>query len=400
MDSTYLIHHVHLATATDNGQPYGAMTDAALVINNGKIQWIGAAKEAPACRNVIDGQGAWLTPGLIDCHTHLIFGGHRAHEFEWRQQGISYTEISQRGGGIMSTVRATRDASDATLLQAAQARLSALMAEGVTSVEIKSGYGLTAEQEIRLLRLARQLGQSNPVTVQTTLLAAHALPPEFDDKDDYITHIVDQILPRVAAENLADAVDVFCEGVGFSPAQCEKVFQQATALGLPIKGHVEQLSNLHGSALVARYRGLSVDHIEYLCEDDIPAIKASGTVAVLLPAAFYFLRETHKPPIQALRDAGIPMAVATDCNPGTAPLASLLTAMNQACVLFGLTPEESFLGATTHAARALGLAQKGRIEVGCDADLLLWNVDSPAQLSYGINLIKPAQRWIGGALQS
>ncbi|UTA46481.1 imidazolonepropionase [Simiduia sp. 21SJ11W-1] len=394
-----VITNVNLATATENGQPYGAIEDAALAVHKGKIHWLGPKAQAPTATLLLDAKNAWLTPGLIDCHTHLIFGGNRAHEFEWRQQGVSYTEIANRGGGIKSTVTATRAASDEALLAAAQTRLDALMAEGVTSIEIKSGYGLSLEQELRLLRLARELAQANGVTLCTTLLAAHALPPEFHCKDAYIDHIVADILPAAAHAGLADAVDVFCEGVGFTPAQCERVFAAAKALGLPVKGHVEQLSNLHGSALVAAFDGLSVDHIEYLVEADIARLKTAGTTAVLLPAAFYFLRETQRPPIQALREAGVPMAVATDCNPGTAPQASLLTAMNQACVLFGLTPEESFLGATTHAARALGLSQKGTLAPGQDADLLLWHIQSPAELSYGINLVKPARRWVAGAEQ-
>lgn len=394
-----VITNVNLATAVANGQPYGGQLNRALAVHNGKIHWLGTPGDAPTAATVFDAKGAWLTPGLIDCHTHLIFGGNRAHEFEWRQQGVSYTEIANRGGGIKSTVTATRDASDETLLAGAQKRLAALMAEGVTSVEIKSGYGLTLEHELRMLRLARELEQHNPVTVRTTLLAAHALPPEFSNKDDYIEHIVQAILPAAADAGLADAVDVFCEGVGFSPAQCERVFEAAAARDLAVKGHVEQLSNLHGSALVAAYKGLSVDHIEYLEAADIPRLKDAGTTAVLLPAAYFFLRETQQPPIDALRAAGVPMAVATDCNPGTAPQASLLTAMSQACVLFGLTPEESFYGVTRHAAAALGLAHKGQLAEGMDADLLLWHIDSPAELSYGINLIKPTQRWVAGVAQ-
>ncbi|BFM11928.1 imidazolonepropionase [Simiduia litorea] len=399
MTAQLVITNIRLATACQYSKPYGQTLGSAIAVDQGKVTWIGQAEDAPQAKITIDGNNGWLTPGLIDCHTHLIFGGNRANEFEWRQQGVSYSEISNRGGGIMSTVQATRLATDASLLHAAQKRLDALMAEGVTSLEIKSGYGLSLEQELRMLRLARQLQNQNPVTITTTLLAAHALPPEFASKDLYIDHIVNDILPGAAAENLVDAVDVFCEGVGFSVAQCENVFKAATSLGLRVKGHVEQLSNLHGSALVAKYQGLSVDHIEYLSNQDIPLIKAANTVAVLLPAAFFFLKETQCPPIQALRDAGVAMAVATDCNPGTAPQASLLTAMNQACVLFGLTPEESFTGVTRHAAAALNLPSKGQLAVGFDADLLLWNIESPAELSYGINLVKPEKRWIAGELQ-
>ncbi|MDN3640083.1 imidazolonepropionase [Simiduia curdlanivorans] len=400
MTAQLVITNIKLATASDPNKPYGEIAPAAIAVAKGKIIWIGAAEDAPSAHTLIDGKDGWLTPGLIDCHTHLIFGGNRANEFEWRQQGISYTEISNRGGGIMSTVQATRLATDKDLLQSAQKRLDALMAEGVTSLEIKSGYGLSLEQELRMLRLARQLENQNPVKIATTLLAAHALPPEFTSKDFYIDHIVNAILPAAVAENLVDAVDVFCEGVGFSVAQCERVFKAATALGLRVKGHVEQLSNLHGSALVAKYQGLSVDHIEYLSDQDIALLKAANTVAVLLPAAYFFLKETQQPPIHALRKAGVAMAVATDCNPGTAPQASLLTAMNQACVLFGLTPEESFYGVTRHAASALNLSNKGQLAVGFDADLLLWDIESPAELSYGINLVKPIKRWVAGELQA
>ena len=399
MTSQLVIKNIQLATASENKMPYGQINNAAIAIDQGKVVWLGQASNAPAGEVEVDGQGRWLTPGLIDCHTHLIFGGNRANEFEWRQQGISYSEISNRGGGIMSTVNATRAASDEKLLADAQQRLNSLIEEGVTSIEIKSGYGLSLEQELRLLRLARELQRSNNREVATTLLAAHALPPEFTSKDEYIAHIVNDILPAAANEGLVDAVDVFCEGVGFSIAQCERVFTKATTLGLPIKGHVEQLSNLHGSALVAKYKGLSVDHVEYLTVQDIQLLKDANTVAVLLPAAFFFLKETQQPPIQALRDAGVAMAVATDCNPGTAPQASLLAAMNQACVLFGLTPEESFYGVTRHAAAALGLKNKGQLGVGFDADMLLWDIESPAELSYGINLVKPCKRCIGGELQ-
>ncbi|AFU97975.1 imidazolonepropionase [Simiduia agarivorans] len=371
----------------------------ALAVSAGKISWVGAIDAAPSARQTLDARGQWLTPGLIDCHTHLIFGGNRAQEFAWRQQGVSYQTIAERGGGIRSTVTATRNASDAALLESAGRRLQTLIDEGVCTVEIKSGYGLTLEQELRMLRLARQLGRDYPVNIHTTLLAAHALPPEFSDKDAYIDHIVQQILPAAVDEGLADAVDVFCEGVGFSPAQCERVFSAACALGLPVKGHVEQLSDLKGARLVAQYQGLSVDHIEYLQAEDVAALKPSGTVAVLLPAAFYFLRETQLPPIAALREHAIPMAVATDCNPGTAPQASLLTAMNQACILFGLTPDEALAGVTTHAAKALGLHTTGELRVGHDADLLLWDIGSPAEISYGINLVKPVRRWLAGVEQ-
>lgn len=390
-----LITHIRLAVpGADQQAPLQAVA-----ITDGTIRWMGSVPDAPEAKITVSGNGQWLSAGLIDCHTHLIFGGNRAQEFAWRQQGVSYQTIAERGGGIRSTVSATRQASDADLLASAGRRLQALIDEGVCTLEIKSGYGLTLDQELRMLRLARRLAQDFPVNIRTTLLAAHALPPEFSDKDAYIDHVVNQILPAAAAENLADAVDVFCEGVGFSPAQCERVFSAAQALGLPVKGHVEQLSDLKGAQLVARFAGLSVDHIEYLQPEDVQVLKQSGTVAVLLPAAFYFLRETQLPPIAALREHGVPMAVATDCNPGTAPQASLLTAMNQACILLGLTPDEALAGTTVNAAKALGLDNTGMLRVGANADLLLWDIATPAEISYGINLVKPSRRWLAGVEQ-
>jgi imidazolonepropionase len=339
-----------------------------------------------------DAHGAWLTPGFVDCHTHLIWAGSRAAEIEQRFRGVPYAEIAKQGGGILSTVRATRASSEEELLAQALPRLKALMAEGVTTVEIKSGYGLTLADELKMLRVARKLGEIAKVNVRTTLLAAHAVPPEFAGRaDDYVNLICDEIIPAAATEKLADAVDVFCEHIAFSTAQCERVFAASQKHGLPVKGHMEQLSNLGGSQLAARFKALSVDHIEYLDQAGVDAIAKSGTVAVLLPGAFYFLRETQKPPVAALRAAGVPMAVSTDLNPGTSPFASLRVMMNMACTLFGLTPDEALAGVTRHAARALGLnGDTGEIAVGKPADLLVWDIAHPAELvcEFGMNKLR------------
>ena len=339
-----------------------------------------------------DARGAWLTPGFVDCHTHLIWAGNRAAEIEQRFRGVPYAEIAKQGGGILSTVRATRTADEEQLLEQALPRLLALMAEGVTTVEIKSGYGLTIADELKMLRVARQLGELAKLNVRTTLLAAHAVPPEFTGRaDDYVNLICNEIIPAAARENLVDAVDVFCEHIAFSVAQCERVFAAAQNHGLPVKGHMEQLSNLGGSQLAARFMALSVDHIEYLDQAGVDAIASSGTVAVLLPGAFYFLRETQKPPVAALRAAGVPMAVSTDLNPGTSPFASLRVMMNMACTFFGLTPDEALAGTTRHAARALGLhGQLGELAVGQQADFLVWNIEHPAELvcEFGVNKLR------------
>jgi len=401
MQAEWLIHHVNIATMQPGNKPYGTIVDGLLAIADGKIAWVGPRSEAPTfdARNTIDGNGGWLTPGLIDCHTHLIYGGNRAAEFEQRQQGgASYAAIAANGGGINSTVIATRNASIHELMTSAQQRLASLQREGVTTVEIKSGYGLDLETELRMLRIARALNEQLPITTQTTYLGAHAIPAEFKDRpDDYIDFICNEVLPAVAAEQLADAVDLFCESVGFSVKQCEKIIHCTKQHGLPIKGHVEQLSYLGGAKMIATANGLSVDHLEYLPASDIKILKQHNTVAVLLPAAFYYLRETQLPPIEAMRSAQLPMAVATDCNPGSAPLASLLTAMNMGCVLFGLTPEEALRGTTIHAAQALNLQQqKGQLAPGFDADLLLWQIDSPAELSDAINMHRPKQIWVSG----
>jgi len=399
----WLLTNTRLATLLDNGTPYGEIKAGAIALRDGIIVYAGLEKGLPAytAERRLDCGGQWATPGLVDCHTHLVYGGDRAREFEMRLQGRSYEEISRAGGGIASTVKHTREASEAQLFEQARKRLQCLLAEGVTTVEIKSGYGLTLEHEMKMLRVARRLGEELPVTVRTTFLGAHALPPEFvdaagDPRDAYIQLVCEQMIPAVADSGLADAVDVFCEGIGFSPAQCEKVFRAAHSAGLPVKGHVEQLSDLKGAVLAARYAALSVDHLEYLAESDVPALKTAGSVAVLLPGAFYFLRETQLPPIAALRAQGVPMAVATDLNPGTSPIASLLLAMNQAAVLFGLTPEEALRGATRNAALALGLPDKGLLREGMDADIALWDINYPAELSYAVNMNRPSRVWQGG----
>lgn len=399
----WLISDVRLATLMDSDRPYGVIEDAALALAGGKIIYAGPAADMPdlAARRQLSGRGRWATPGLVDCHTHLVYGGNRAGEFEQRLLGASYEEIARAGGGILSTVEATRAADEQALFESAAARLERLLEEGVTTVEIKSGYGLDPESELKMLRVARRLEAELPVTVRTTFLGAHALPPEFREAgaDAYIDMLCHELLPEVARLGLADAVDVFCEGVGFTPGQCERVFAAASGCGLPVKGHVEQLSDLGGARLAARYRALSVDHLEYLSGEDVGAIADAGTVAVLLPGAFYYLRETRLPPVAALREQGVPMAVATDLNPGTSPLASLLTAMNQACVLFRLSPEEALRGATRHAARALGLDDRGQLAAGQAADIALWDIDSPAALSYGLNYHRPGALFQGGELR-
>ncbi|MED5593785.1 imidazolonepropionase [Janthinobacterium sp. P210006] len=381
-----VIHNVHLATM-EHG--YGELLDAAIAVKDGRIAWFGPGDELPASGAVLhDGQGCWLTPGLIDCHTHIVHAGNRSDEFEARLNGASYEEISRAGGGIMSTVRATRAASDDELLRQSLPRVLALLAEGVTTLEIKSGYGLDADSEAKMLRVARQIGQTLPVSVRTTFLGAHALPPEYAGRADaYIDLLCAQMLPALAGDGLVDAVDAFCERIGFTPAQTQRVFAAAQALGLPVKLHAEQLSDLGGAALVARYGGLSADHLEFLSEEGVAAMAQHGTVAVLLPGAYYFLRETQPPPVAALRAAGVPMAVSTDCNPGTSPMTSLLLAMNMACTLWRLTPQEALAGATCHAARALGLQNDtGSLAVGKRADFALWRIARPADLSYALGL--------------
>jgi imidazolonepropionase len=378
-----LLTNLTLATMTSG---YGLIEDGAILISGGEIAWAGPRREAPAGA-AIDCGGRLATPGLIDCHTHLVHGGSRANEFEMRLNGVAYADIARAGGGIMATVRATRAAGEAELVATATRRLDCLLAEGVTTVEIKSGYGLDVETEARMLRVARQLAAERPVDVVTSFLGAHAFPAEYrDDRQAYVRLICEEALPAIAREGLADAVDAFCEGIAFSVAETEQVFEAAARLGLPVKLHAEQLSNLGGASLAARHRALSVDHIEYLDEAGVAAIAGSGTVAVLLPGAFYYLREKQAPPVAALRSHGVPMAIATDLNPGSSPVHSLLSTMNMACVLFGLTPEEALLGVTAHAARALGRPDRGRIAPGLKADLCLWDVARPGDLSYPLGL--------------
>lgn len=378
-----------LATMCADGQSYGAIADGAIGITDGRIAWLGERKELTQppdriARSVLDAEGAWITPGLVDCHTHLVYGGNRANEFELRLQGASYEEIARAGGGIVSTVRATRNASEAELVDTAAARLGYWLAEGVTTIEIKSGYGLDLDTELRMLRAARVLGTRVPLTVKTTFLGAHALPEEYKGRaDDYIDHVVAQVIPAAAAAGLADAVDAFCEGIGFSPAQTARVFDAARLHGLPVKLHADQLSDLDGAALAARYQAMSADHLEYSSESGAAALAAAGTVAVLLPGAFYFLREKQLPPVDALRRHGVPIALATDSNPGSSPLVSILMVLNMACTLFRLTPEEALAGVTRNGARALGMGTThGTLEAGKVADLAFWRIDSPAELAY------------------
>lgn len=376
-------------------QPYGLTDGHALAVRGDTIAAILPTDSPEVSRfsgPVHDCGGRWITPGLIDCHTHLIFGGSRAAEWEMRLSGVPYAEIARRDGGILSTVRATRAMTEDELVAAAVPRLRALLAEGVTCVEIKSGYGLTTADELKMLRAARRLGEQLPVEVSPTLLAAHAVPPEFAGRsDNYVVLIVEDMIPVAARGGLAETVDVFCETIAFSPAQCDRVFTAAEQHQLAVKGHVEQLSNLHGAELVARHGGWSADHLEYADEAGVAALARAGTVAVLLPGAFYFLREKQKPPVEALRAAGVPMAVGSDLNPGTSPFASLRLAMNMACVLFGLTPEEALAGATREAARALGRADRlGTLAAGKQADFLIWDVDHPAEIvcRLGVNPLR------------
>ncbi|HNR91757.1 MAG TPA: imidazolonepropionase [Dokdonella sp.] len=397
-----LLLDVRLATLADTGMPYGAIERAALGWKDGRIVFAGALVDLPAkaratARQVESLDGAWITPGLIDCHTHLVFGGDRAHEFELRLEGASYEDIARAGGGIASTVRATRERDDEALLAASLPRARALLADGVTTVEIKSGYGLDLDSELKMLRVARAIGTRLGLGVRTTFLGAHALPPEFAGRQsEYVEHICATMLPAVAASGLADAVDAFCEKIAFTPSETRRVFDAARALGLPVKLHADQLSDLDGAALCASFGGLSADHIEHTSAAGVAAMAAAGTVAVLLPGAFYALRDTCLPPIAELRAQGVPMAVASDLNPGTSPLLSLRLAMNMACVLFRLTPEEALRGATVHAARALGLGDRGRLAPGQRADFVAWDIGRPADLCYWIGGTLARRVWIGG----
>ncbi|MBO6151114.1 MAG: imidazolonepropionase [Acinetobacter sp.] len=380
----------HIATMQD-GQ-YSSIEQAAIVTFAQHIHWIGAEKDVPVddYAEIIDLNGAWVTPGLIDCHTHSVFGGNRSVEFEKRLQGVSYAEIAASGGGIASTVRATREASEEQLLASALKRIRCLLKDGVTTIEIKSGYGLDYANERKMLRVIRKIADTLPMTVRATCLAAHALPPEYQDQSDaYIEHICTEMLPKLHQEGLVDAVDAFCEHLAFSPAQVERVFKAAQALNLPVKLHAEQLSSLGGSTLAARYHALSADHLEFMTEDDVKAMAASGTVAVLLPGAFYFLRETKYPPLESLHQQSVRIALSSDLNPGTSPALSLRLMMNMGSTLFRLTPEQTLAAVTIHAAHALGLQDThGSLEQGKVADFIAWDIEHPSEIVY----------WLGGDL--
>jgi imidazolonepropionase len=372
----------------------------AIAMSGGKIVWVGPDRDVPEDYSNWprrDLEGRLVTPALIDCHTHIVHGGNRAREFELRLEGASYEELARAGGGIVSTVRATREASEDALLADALRRVDVLIGEGVAAIEIKSGYGLDVDTELKMLRVARLIGKERPVRVQTSFLGAHAVPPEYKDRPDaYIDEICIPALDAAHQAGLADAVDGFCEGIAFTPAQSERVFRKARELGLPVKLHAEQLSNLGGAKLAARYGALSADHLEHLDEEGVAAMAAAGTVAALLPGAFYTLRETQLPPLALLRKHGVPIAIATDCNPGSSPLNSILLTMNMACTLFRMTPEEALLGVTKHAARALGLDDCGVIAPGKRADLAIWNVEEPAELAYRIGFNPLHERIFGG----
>lgn len=394
-----LLTNAQLATMT-GPHPYGLQSDGSVVIVDETIVWAGLTSDLPQKHdghNAIDLGGALVTPGLIDCHTHLVHGGNRAREFEMRLEGASYEELARAGGGIISTVEATRDASFEDLVASALPRLDSLISEGVCTIEIKSGYGLDQDNELKMLRVARHLETLRPVRIKTSFLGAHAVPIEYVGRaDDYITDICLPTLEAAFKEGLVDAVDGFCEGIAFYPQQIELVFKKAKELGLPVKLHAEQLSNIGGIQLVAKYGGLSADHIEYADDDDARALAQAGTIAVILPGAFYTLREKQSPPIQSLRTHAVPIALATDCNPGSSPLTSVLLTMNMACTLFRMTPEESLTGITTNAARALGLSDSGKIAAGYRADLCVWDVKHPAELSYKIGYNPLKQRIFGG----
>jgi imidazolonepropionase len=381
-----LWRNVRLATMV---QGYGAIEDGALAVAGGRLAWVGQRSELPSisARETHDGGGRWVTPGLIDCHTHLVFAGERWGEFAQRLDGATYEEIARAGGGIVATVEATRAANEDALVATAKRRLAGFLAEGVTTVEIKSGYGLETASEMRMLRAARRLGRELPVEVRTTFLGAHAVPRDYAGRRaDYLDHVVEEMLPAVAAAGLADAVDGFCEGIAFTPEETARLFARARSLGLPVKLHADQLSDLGGAALAARYGALSADHLEHASEASVAAMAQAGTVAVLLPGASYFLREAKRPPVAALRRAGVPIAIASNCNPGSSPALSLLLMLSMGCTLFGLTPEEVLAGVTRNAARALGLDDRGVLAPGKRADFVLWDVAHPAELAY----------WIGG----
>ncbi len=393
-----LLTNLRLATMERGGAAYGAAPFDALAFRDGRIAWMGPAAQAPAAAERIDGGGRWATPGLVDCHTHLVYAGDRAREFEMRLAGKSYEEIARAGGGIASTVRSTRGASARELVALALPRLRRLVEEGVTVVEIKSGYALDLEGELRMLRAARALAGELPVTVRTTLLALHALPAEYAGRaDDYVDFACATLVPQAASAGLADAVDAFCERIAFGPEQVERLFRAAAAHDLPVKLHAEQLSNQHGARLAAKFRALSADHLEYLDEAGVAAMAEAGTVAVLLPGAFVFLGEKRAPPVALLRRHGVPIAVATDHNPGTSPYASLLLMLNLACAVFGLTPEEALAGITREGARALGMHEShGTLAVGKCADVVLWDIAHPSELAYSYGAHRPAAVYRAG----
>jgi imidazolonepropionase len=398
MAQRYVISGAKVATLADSAEGYGLVEDAAIVVDGDRIAWVGPEADLPpeyAGLPRHDHAGRVITPALIDCHTHIVHGGNRAREFEMRLNGASYEEIARAGGGIVSTVAATRGASEAELRASALPRIDALIAQGVGTVEIKSGYGLDIETELKMLRVARDLGQERPITVVTSFLGAHAVPAGAE-ADAYIDTVCLPALEAAHAEGLVDAVDGFCEGIAFDTDQIARVFDRAQALGLPVKLHAEQLSHIGGTALAARYGALSADHVEYATAQDAAALAAAGTVAVLLPGAFYTIHETQAPPVQAFRDHGVAMAVGTDWNPGSSPLGSLLLAMNMACTLFRLTPAEALAGTTRNAARALGLTDRGVIAPGMRADLAIWDIGDPAELSYGIGITPLHARIFGG----
>lgn len=399
MTQRYIVTAATVATMAAGADDYGLVDNAAIVVDGDRISWVGPAADVPPCYTGFERHeysGRVITPALIDCHTHIVHGGTRAREFEMRLNGASYEEIARAGGGIVSTVSATRGASEEDLLASALHRVDALISHGVGTVEIKSGYGLELETELKMLRVARALGKQRPIHVVTSFLGAHAVPAGAD-ANSYIDDVCLPTLEAAHAEGLVDAVDGFCEGIAFDTSQIARVFDKAQALGLPVKLHAEQLSNIGGTALAARYRALSADHVEYATADDAAALATAGTVAVLLPGAFYTIHETQVPPVQAFRDHGVPMAVGTDWNPGSSPLGSLLLAMNMACTLFRLTPAEALAGTTRNAARALGLTDRGVIAPGKRADLAIWNITDPAELSYGIGINPLHARILGGA---
>lgn len=400
MAQQVLLSDANIATMVPNGEPYGMLRNAAVAIADGKISWLGPLSALPPAYRQWQRQslqGRLLTPALIDCHTHLVFGGNRAREFEMRLQGASYEALARAGGGIVSTVTATRDSNEQQLLSAALRRADALIAEGVATIEIKSGYGLDIDTELKMLRVARQIGEQRKLRVRTSFLGAHALPADYRDRHDaYLDEVCLPALQAASEQQLVDAVDGFCEGIAFSPAQIQRVFERARELQLPVKLHAEQLSNLGGAVLAAQYQALSADHLEYLDSRGVQAMAQAGTVAVLLPGAFYTLRETQMPPVAELYAAGVPVALATDCNPGSSPLASLLLAMNMACTIFRLTPEQALDGVTRQAAKALGLHDTGTIAVGQRADLAIWDVDEAAELAYRIGFNPLYQRLLAG----